>query len=464
MVYFGANDGFIHAVNGTETGVDAGKELFAYMPSELLRTGPTGVAALTYKPTDNLPNRFAHRFYVDGQLVVRDVDFSRTTQIAATPTPTPTSGQSPDWHSVLIAGLGKGGMSYVALDVTNPVAATEAEMVTNKRVLWEFTDPDMGFTYGKPVIAKTARYGWVALLPSGYNNPTGPNAGKGVLFVVDVKTGTLLHKFITPEGSAADPIGMAQINGFVPDVTDFTVTELYATDVEGNIWRFDLLPTTPYLSTGVKFAQLRSSLNQKQPITAYPVPYIEPLSGKRFVAVGTGKLFAAADLTDLSQQTIYNIQDGTVYEPKTTGLPIVRAGLTSIARTADQANLPSTNVGWYTDLRTDGERVVKPVLAQFGVVVAFSIAPSADPCNRGGVGTAYARGAVTGNNLITGTGNPWLSSLSGDPIITGRVIKTSQGKPLVQIISGSGKISTIDNLQFPGGFKGSVVNYREVIE
>jgi type IV pilus assembly protein PilY1 len=464
MVYFGANDGFLHAVNGEKTGTNAGNEMFSYVPSQLLRTGATGIAALTYKPLDLPPKKFSHKFYVDGTPFSRDVDFSRTNQSGTSPTTTFTA--TPDWRTVLITGLGKGGSSYVALDVTTPPtgAETEAALASSGRILWEFTDPDMGFTYGKPAIVKAARYGWVALLAGGYNNVSGPNAGKGIVYVVDVKSGTLLHKFITPDGSATDPLGLAHLDAFIPDGTDYTATEIYAGDLFGNVWRFDVSAATPYSTTGVKLAQLRDASNNSQPITSYPLPYIDPINGKRFVAVGTGKLLTSTDLTDLSQQTFYNIADGTVYLPKTTGLPVTRAGLSPVSRTTNAANLADTIDGWYQDLLPTGERIIKESLAVFGVVVPTTISPSSDPCNRGGVGTVYARAATTANNQISG-GATFIGGSTGDPPIVGvRVVKKADGTPVVQILKGDSTISTLDSLQFPGGFKGTVVNYREVIE
>jgi type IV pilus assembly protein PilY1 len=463
MVYFGANDGFLHAVNGEKTGTNAGNEMFAYMPSQLLRTGATGIAALTYKPLDLPPKKFTHKFYVDGIPFSRDVDFSRTSQSSSSPTP--TSAATPDWRTVMITGLGKGGSSYVALDVTTPPTGTETEaaLATSGRILWEFTDPDMGFTYGKPAIVKTARYGWVALLAGGYNNISGTNAGKGIIYVVDVKTGTLLHKFITPDGSATDPLGLAHLDAFIPDGTDYTATEIYAGDLFGNVWRFDISATTAYSTNGVKLAQLRDASNNPQPITSYPLPYIDPINGKRFVAVGTGKLLDPTDLTDLSQQTFYNVADGSVYLPKTTGLPVTRAGLSPVSRTTNAANLADTIDGWYQDLLPTGERIIKESLALFGVVVPTTIKPSTDPCSRGGIGTVYARAATTANNQIPG-GATFIGGGATDKAIVGvRVVKLADGTPAIQILTGDSKISTLD-VPFPGGFRGTVVNYREVIE
>jgi type IV pilus assembly protein PilY1 len=469
MVYFGANDGFIHAVNGEKSSTDAGKEVWAYMPSLLFRADATGIAALTYKPTDLAPKKFTHRFYVNGPSFARDVDFARTTQQSATPTPNPTPSTAIDWRTVLITGLGKGGNGYVALDVTAPpsTSTTETTLVSSGRVLWEFTDPDMGFSYGYPLIIKTRRFGWVAALASGYNNVTGPNAGKGVVFIVDIKTGKLLHKFITPEGSATTPSGLAGIEAFVPDATDYTATEIYGGDLLGNVWRFDISSTTPYATAGVKFAQLRNSANQAQPITTYPIPYADPVTGTRFVAVGTGKLLDVTDLTDLQQQTLYNFRDGDVFTPKSTGLPVTRGTLTSVARTTNVANLSASADGWYQDLVAGtGERIVKPMQTPLGILVASTLTPSTDACDPGAFGTTYARNGYTADNVIEPEkGITFIGGVAGSGQTVGtKVVKLEGGKLVVQILDNKGKITTIDQIKFPGGFEGTVVNYREIIE
>ncbi len=484
MVYFGANDGLIHAVNGQGTGADAGKEVWAYLPSELIRTAvddvlsETGINALSFKDTDPLPKKYKHHFYVDAPPFAKDVDFARTTQAAATPTPNGTGAASPDWRTVMIIGLGKGGKSYVALDVTEPPTTAATEVSLSSKVLWEFTNPDMGYTYGSPVIAKTKRFGWVALLAGGYNNTTGPNAGKGVVFVVDVKTGAVLHKFVTPDGSATDPLGLAHIEAFIPDATDYTATEVYGGDLYGNIWRFDLTndTNTAYDATSVvKFAEVRDSTGVRQPITTWPTPYADPVTGTRFVAVGTGKLLTPTDISDLQQQTFYNFKDGTVFTAGNTGLPLKRATMQSINRTtATSVSVSATADGWYQDLTAGtGERIIKAPEAPFGIAIAFSMTPSADPCIPGGFGTAYARVGISGDTAINTTGSspqPFLGGVADSPIFAGsRIVQLKDGPPVVQILTTKpdatgNQIQTIGGIKFPGGFKGTVVNYREVIE
>ena len=79
---------------------------------------------------------------------------------------------SSDWRTLLVTGLGKGGNSYYALDVTDPASITDEASAASK-VLWRFTDPDMGYTFGRPTIAKTRAHGWVVVVSAGYNNASG---------------------------------------------------------------------------------------------------------------------------------------------------------------------------------------------------------------------------------------------------------------------------------------------------
>ncbi|WP_163592832.1 PilC/PilY family type IV pilus protein, partial [Klebsiella pneumoniae] len=80
--------------------------------------------------------------------------------------------------------LGKGGKVLYALDITNPSSVT-TETAAAGKVLWEFTDSAMGFTYGQPIVTKTRKYGWVVVAGSGYNNAD----GKGYFFFINPRNG-----------------------------------------------------------------------------------------------------------------------------------------------------------------------------------------------------------------------------------------------------------------------------------
>ena len=123
MVYIGANDGMLHGFDSS-TGV----EKFAYVPG------------MVYDHLGELSNpNYIHKYYVDNTAAVARVGS----------------------QDVLVCGLGKGGKGYFGLDVTEPGAMEAAD------VLWEFTDPDMGYSFSKAFIVNTKAAGDVVIFGNG---------------------------------------------------------------------------------------------------------------------------------------------------------------------------------------------------------------------------------------------------------------------------------------------------------
>jgi type IV pilus assembly protein PilY1 len=398
MVYAGANDGMLHAFNGT-TGI----EQFAYVPSALFY-GPNGTPQVDGLAQIGNPN-YVHHNYVDATPAAFDVDMNHIG--------TPPYG-APDWHTMLVGGLGKGGMSFYALDITdprpspNPNMATESAVALN--VLWEFTDPTMGYSYGTPVVVKTVKYGWVAILTSGYNNAD----GYGYLYIVNPKTGVLLESIKTPSPSH----GLTQASAFVKDFSDETTDSVYVGDLDGQVWRFDLRGTPSPYPTPVLLATVG------QPISTAPLIEIHPVTRKRYVLFGTGVLLAVSDLPSTQMQSFYAIIDGTASGFNTVSTPITRANLTPI--TDAQLNLVGTNgslvvnalvtgsMGWYTDLGIDPAsgiawRVLLNPQAFNGIVTfATSLTTATDPCSPQGSSRVYAIDYATVDSVLQPTvaGNP----------------------------------------------------------
>jgi type IV pilus assembly protein PilY1 len=117
----------------------------------------------------------------------------RSTWTSATPAGRPAPV---NWRTLLIGGLGKGGKSYYAIDVTNPASMT-TETVVAANVKWEFTAATMGYSFGAPVVVKTAQWGWVVALTSGYDN----SDGYGYLYLVNPSNGALIQSIRTPSPS-----------------------------------------------------------------------------------------------------------------------------------------------------------------------------------------------------------------------------------------------------------------------
>jgi type IV pilus assembly protein PilY1 len=480
-IYVGANDGMLHAIDPTLSLADsatAGQELWAYVPS-MLFAGPNNTPAIDGLAALANSTLFKHHFYVDQTPVTRDVDFARTN--GATGITNATS----DWRTILVGGLNKGGKGFYALDITNPdAAATEAATATTK-VLWEFTDPDMGFSFGQPQIAKTRKHGWVVFLSSGYNN-----TGNGYLYVVDVKTGALLEKISTGVDAGG---GMSEVTGWVPSAGDYTAEQVYAGDMNGNVWRFDAsqpASSTAAFPSPVKMATLTDG-SKAQPITT--APRIDLVGSDRWVVVGTGKLLSVGDDLDKQQQTMYVFKDGNKVQPyvnpgDTSGAPILPNGLSFplSLRGADMISVSDTElltsnsarmngkIGWFhnftgADTTSGGtERVhVTPIVRSGLVAWTTGLPQGADPCTSNMSSRAYvagitdAKSRVLSGSGLTKTTQPFLTIPEGDGVKM-RVITTKDGKDKLLIQTTDGKIKVVDADLTPGQLGVSRLNWREI--
>jgi type IV pilus assembly protein PilY1 len=392
VVYVGANDGMLHAfdgtlpVSGTCASGTCGNELFAFIPSFSYGSTNTIAAAQGLASLGN-PN-FSHRYLVDATAQNYDVDFFNT------PGPTATAA---DWRTMLIGGLGKGGRGYYALDITKPDDWTTETAMAGK-FLWEFTDSRMGNTFGEAIVVKTKKYGWTVVVPSGYNN----SDGVGYIFLLNPRTGALLDTISTPEGSTAAPINMAHANAFVPSFREYVADAIYAGDMRGNLWRFDLTATSGTYPQATKLATLTdgASVPKAQAVTTRPLIEIDPTTNRRYVVVATGRLLADSDISSTDQQTLYVIADGksglgefypNTPLPTSITFPIGRNNLNNNSNPLNGiGSAPAQPMGWYLDLvvPTTGpsERVNADMTANLGAVLAAVNLPNGQACQGGGTG------------------------------------------------------------------------------
>lgn len=303
VVYVGANDGMLHAFNANPPagGGDPqlGEEIFAYIPDRVF--GNLKHLAGT---------EYAHRYYVDLTPVLKQGQgiFGGT-----------------ETKIVLVGGLGKGGRGYFALDVTRP------RTISKDNVKWEFPKAttaaadiaDMGYTFGRPVVARSyhATVKWMVIAANGYNSPgdtdLGIPAGRSVLFVLNPSDGTVIKKIVAdngPDNGLSTPVAI--------DVNlDKTVDFVYAGDLKGNLWKFDLRSDDP---DGWDVAYKDGSTNKPlfiargpesdhaeaiQPITAKPDVMLHPIKPGYMVCFGTGKFLGDSDVYDRTINTIYGIWD-----------------------------------------------------------------------------------------------------------------------------------------------------------
>ncbi|HEY8878142.1 MAG TPA: PilC/PilY family type IV pilus protein [Roseateles sp.] len=394
VLYVGANDGMLHAIK-VSTDSTGGTELWAYVPSMVMSN--------MYKLAD-VGYASQHRFFVDGAPVVGDV-FDGT-----------------NWRTILVGGLGKGGRGYYALDITNP---------SSPQALWEFTDTDLGYSFGNPIITKNKAGRWVVMFTSGYNNVS-PGSGLGYLYVVDAVTGALVDansKIATSAGDTNNPSNLGKINAWVDDDRVGVASRVYGADMLGNIWRFDFDDNlAPSGKESMKVAQTGSN----QPITTRPVltEIIEGNYRYPVVSVATGRYLGISDIGNSSLQSIYTFKDDLT----STGLGSLRsnAGMVKQTLLSDRSGLQAgatitwaTQKGWYVDLSlSSGERVNVDFDQQLNQLIVASNIPTPTVCSPGGTGWLYY--------LDIGSGTP-LKAYASSTLVAG----------ITSIVSSTGKLVTL---------------------
>lgn len=462
VVYVGANDGMLHAFDGSIDDVTSGHELFAYVPSfvygDSKTAGTSGLASLG-------KSVYSHRYFVDSTPDYFDVDLSRTKG---------ATEQDPDWRTLLIGGLGKGGKGYYAIDVTDPTTWTGEPEVAGK-VLWEFTDPRMGYSYGRPSVVKTKKHGWVVIFTSGYNN----SDGVGYFFIVNPRNGELLDAVATPKDSVG-PLNMGEHTAYVPDYSDMTADAVYAGDLMGNVWRLDLTRADGDYEPPEPIARLINTAGDPQPVTVRPLVEVDPSSKKRYVLIGTGKLLADSDMRNSSVQSFYAIVDGKgaygkFYTkstlPSGVGFPIERDELERNTNLLEGiGSKPASAMGWYFDLPTSNgiaQRVNVTPTANRGIVAFVANLPNGEACDPGGSGTVYAATFSDGQTvLVSSDGGDLVASTTPiDGILTEVTINRVKGKLRLYVGGGDAEGKPVigkapANLSTAGGLK--QLNWRGV--
>lgn len=393
MLYVGGNDGMLHGFSALD-----GQERIAYVPQ--------GVIA-------NLPqlanSSYSHRYFVDGSAFSGDVDIGSTSSNAAD-----------RWRTMLIGSLGAGGKGYFVLDVTQPGATVSSGYASNFStsnagglVVMDNTagtDADIGNIFSAPVVSeynsqistqvvKMNNNRWAVVMGNGINSTN----ERPVLLIQYLDGSKELLK-ITAASSGAN----ASSNGLAaPRLVDLnadgTPDIIYAGDLRGNLWKFNVASDTSQ-NWGVAFngsplftaSYTANNATTIQPITTSPLVRINKSTGGLMVAFGTGINVTEENRTDISKQSFYSILDNTRYKVCIAGDSSCTAGKiivdtqaatpttvsknnlvarsfsnNAIAGSGNSTNQDFWNMGtqtalsylnskgWYFDLPETGERVIR---------------------------------------------------------------------------------------------------------
>ncbi|MCE4537626.1 pilus assembly protein [Pelomonas sp. P7] len=463
MVYAGTNTGMLHAIDGNLTGTTAGREVFAYVPGTLFN-GPTSTPNVNGLASVGKPD-FTHHFLVDATPMAVDVDLGRT-----------AGGSGTDWRTLLVGGLGKGGKAIYALDVTNPASVTN-EATAAQKVLWEFTDADLGYTYAQPVVVRTRKYGWVVVAASGYNNSN----GRGYFFFINPRTGALLEKVAVDcdTCSASNQMGLAHLNAFIIDLSEGVADAIYGGDLMGNLWRLDVTGSSGYPAP-LKLATLTGSDGNALPITSKPLPVVQPGTNRRYITVGTGRLLDSSDLNSSQAQRFFAILDGTnaffstaADLPSGLSFPFTVTNMRQLTDLSTKITLDlRTQVGWYLDLGVSaggpGWRVLSDPVSYYGIVSFAATAPSSgDACSPNGNSRVFAIDLGSGSCALKGASSSCYVSPPDGVVVDVQIIAdppTGSDPTKVRVVYGDDKGRTGGQEVTPPGAIGlQRLNWREIV-
>ncbi len=452
----GANDGMLHAfyVDGT----NAGKEAWAIIPSQILPK--------MYKLADK---NYEHEYFVDGNISVMDINTAADT-----------------WKTIVVAGLGKGGKGYFAVDVTNP---------TNPIALWEIctnsthcsvTDADMGYSYANPIITK--RPGdekWVVYVSSGYDNAS----GIGYIYELDAMTGSILRKFeaTIPSVASNNQVGIGKINAFYDDFyANNKALALYAGDLNGNVWKWDLesanTSTAKISGTilGVATNGLTGGDRKTQPITTKIE--LSKIGSHRVLMFGTGKYLNEQDqeIQSSDKNSFYAIKDdlgsGVMgkdirandgFNMQEITITSSEIGASSTSSKLTQSVNWDTQDGWFFAFNSQpGELMnIDPILAM-GTLNVITNVPANSVCTAGGNAWYYQIDYKNGTALPNKT-DVIAYTLPGGFVVGQVIVKLGNGLIKNFITDSSGSVTptgrTTNVISTPGS-SAKRASWRELIK
>jgi type IV pilus assembly protein PilY1 len=397
MIYFGSNDGLLHAIRDSN-----GTESWAFVPKAvqpfLARVADPG---------------YTHRYTVDGPIVVGDY-------------------YDGSWKTVLIGSTGAGARSVYALDITTPDTPSR---------LWEFSGsdiPELGNVLSGVRIVRDSAGNWVALFGNGYKSSATVIPG-ATLIAIPLKSGvssSSVAKVTVPAATVENglaPIAVIAEGGIV--------SRGWAGDLLGNVWRFDLKGA--YTSWKLKAGDTTLFVAKRgavaQPITIEPSILVSPAGG-HLLFFGTGKFFEDEDALDKNVQSFYSVYDPGAGKILRTNLSQYEFVATSAKRTVNRLGAEQP-AGFYVDLingsNATGERVVASPLVFLGVAFFNSVEiNNDDPCLPSLAGWQMALNAYTGDN---------------PPLAIFDSIAPASGTPFTAGISGSGSLGTTSVFSTLGG-------------
>jgi type IV pilus assembly protein PilY1 len=428
VLWVGAGDGMLHAFDASDTDL-GGRPILSYIPDPVFANLPNWSSV----------NGAKVQSFVDGSPFVGDVKVSGA------------------WSTYLFSSLGRGGKGIFALDVTH--AGTVATDASNAATLsgaqldeahaasifkWQLTsedDSDLGYIVSEPTVNRaTNQAGQIAMMNNGrfaalFGNGVESTTGNAALFIAFADgnaagSGGEYKKLVVPTSScspaavspAVDCNGLSQVT-WIDTNNDRVADYIYAGDIKGNLWRFDVTSSDPANWSvsyfGKPLFKAIDAGNHPLPITGAPVAHFHPLGGV-MVDVVTGVGLYAADFPNTTRtNAMFGVWDNPVFSSAATAAAMESAlprGLSSLATrtlvnfgddlhryvTGDAIDW-STKKGWAMFFNVSSEMGLNNLTIANNQVLTVTVSPApaktgaaTDPCTDTPVARLVGVDPVTG--------------------------------------------------------------------
>ncbi len=464
VVYSGANDGMIHAINAGQYdavlreyssggGFDLGAEMWAYIPESLL-------PHLRFWADPSYSSN-SHVYGVDGHLLSFDLKVSND-----------------EWRTYLVATTGYGGFDHqvdvngndllndddllltptvVVLDVTNPDVSP--------RLVAEITHPEIGAITSQPIMVKNAELDgqgeWFLVFGSGPNNIHQHERDDGAsakVFKYSLTEDSAVledgYPMIVPDsenGFVGDMVAADWNNNYQDDAIYFGVSKGNSANQSGQLLRLNLLDNS-----------IQELVSTEQSFDNKPLLFSDGID--RWILIGTGRINSREDFESGETNSFYGIResfendsyviDSTIIYTKdelldVSGIDVYSDGsIQTQQELLDEDNEPIVNyeglksyiredkLGWYRDLESSdndpSERVPGAASSPgLDLLVYTSYQPEYE-CLIGGKSAVHTLSAMTGTA-------PYSKAVSPGDSVT--LLETS-----IELDAGV----LVKNVQFPG--------------
>ncbi|MEO5845963.1 MAG: PilC/PilY family type IV pilus protein [Caldimonas sp.] len=333
VVFYGANDGMLHAVNGNSSGSGAGEELWSFVPPEMygkLNRLRINTPEVRMPSTPSSSTATPRDYFIDGPIGV----YQRFSAAGAVE------------QAIIFVAMRRGGRLLYAFDVTTPTAPA---------LLWKKTSADLGAlaqSWSEPRVARIkGSLNPVLVLGAGYDaaaedaGSAGTTTMGNAIFVLDAVTGALLKSFPTTRSVPADV-------SLIDSDFDGYIDRAYAVDLAGMVYRIDFevgTATAPAAWTKYTLADLSGGTGTGRKFFFGP----DVIVTRSFTALMLGSGDREKPLLSSTRDHFFELFDRNLGK----GAPGTYAATTFADLVAAGAVSNTAGAGCYVEL-AEGEKVV----------------------------------------------------------------------------------------------------------